>query len=189
VLAQLRDGDLLARRLAVRAVGGHRLVGVGDGQDARLDRDLIADQAEGIALAVGALVVREHPGGQVLELRMGEQARADLGMRADRVPLVGLQRARLAHQPIRYARLADVVHQPREPDALHALGLEAHLPRHPLGVASDRMAVAGVAGVAHVELLGQADHARQARLAAVGIGQLVEHAGDVAAVDDRAVAA
>ena len=99
-----------------RALGGHRLVGVGDGQDARLDRDLLADQAEGLALAVRPLVVRQHPGAQVLEVRMGEQARADLGMRADRVPLVGLQRAPLAHQPIRHAGLADVVHQPRKPD-------------------------------------------------------------------------
>src|SRR5262245_44621436 len=39
---QLAAGDLVGQGLAVRAVGGHRVVGVGDGDDAADERDVIA---------------------------------------------------------------------------------------------------------------------------------------------------
>ena len=50
--AQLGARLLERERPPVRAVGGHRLVGVGDGEDAGLDRDRVAGQAVRIAAAV-----------------------------------------------------------------------------------------------------------------------------------------
>src|SRR4051812_2863420 len=61
----------------VAAVGGHRLVGVGDREDASLEWDLVAAQFVRVPEPVGALVVREDPRAEVLELRSREEARAD----------------------------------------------------------------------------------------------------------------
>ena len=52
----------MRKRAAVGAVAGHRVVGVGDGDDARDERDVVALQAERIAAAVPALVVQVHAG-------------------------------------------------------------------------------------------------------------------------------
>src|SRR5258706_16298686 len=45
-------------RLAVHAVGRHRVVAVGEGDDRDLDRELPAAQPAGVAAAVDSLVVR-----------------------------------------------------------------------------------------------------------------------------------
>ena len=56
----LGDRDLVRERAAVGAVAGHRVVGVGDRDDARHERDVVALRAERIAAAVPALVVQVH---------------------------------------------------------------------------------------------------------------------------------
>ena len=58
VLAQLAERLLLAeRRHAVRPGGGHRLERVGDVQDPRQARDVVAHQSVRVARAVEPLVV------------------------------------------------------------------------------------------------------------------------------------
>ena len=128
---------------AVAAVGGHRLVGVGHGEDARLERDLVPAQAARVAEAVGALVVSEDPLAQVGELGARQEARADLGVRVHLLPLALVERAGLREHAVRDADLADVVQHAGEPHALHALLLEAELARHQLRVAARRCASAG----------------------------------------------
>src|ERR1044071_1212966 len=54
------DGVFEAHALLVRAVGRHRVEGVGDRDDARLHRYLVALQALRVALAVHHLVVHVH---------------------------------------------------------------------------------------------------------------------------------
>jgi hypothetical protein len=61
VAAQLVERELLARGLAVRPVGGHRLERIGDEDDPGLEWDRVAGQAVGIAAAVEALVVVADP--------------------------------------------------------------------------------------------------------------------------------
>src|SRR3954452_6703066 len=48
VLAQLADGVAVVHRLAVGAVGGHRVVGVAGQDDPRADGDLLAADAVGV---------------------------------------------------------------------------------------------------------------------------------------------
>src|SRR4029077_129750 len=62
-LASGLAAQLLARRLvvapaAVHAVGGHRLVRVAGGDDARAQRNLVSGEAIRVALSVPALVAR-----------------------------------------------------------------------------------------------------------------------------------
>jgi hypothetical protein len=61
VALELAHGVGLRAAAAVGPVGRHGLEGVGHEDDARLERDLIAAQAGGIAAAVGTLVVVEDP--------------------------------------------------------------------------------------------------------------------------------
>src|SRR5688500_4819046 len=55
--AQLVGGPLVRLRRLVRPAVDHRLVGVGDSDDARAERDVLAAQPVGIAGAVEALVM------------------------------------------------------------------------------------------------------------------------------------
>ena len=54
---QLLDGDLGGHRPAVGPVAGHRVIGVGDRDHARQQRDLLAGQPVRVARAIEALVV------------------------------------------------------------------------------------------------------------------------------------
>src|SRR5579883_2183815 len=62
VFAEHLDGALVAEALAIRAVSGHRVVGIGDVNDARLDRRLLAFLSGRIAAAVPVLVMQLHSG-------------------------------------------------------------------------------------------------------------------------------
>src|SRR4051794_11670208 len=77
---ELRTRLLDRQRGAVDAVDRHRLVGVGDGEDARLERDLVADEPVRVAAAVGTLVVRDDPRGDVLHVGPVHDQRAHLGV-------------------------------------------------------------------------------------------------------------
>ena len=103
---------------AVDAVGDHRLVGVGDGEDRGLQRDLVLSEALRVAGPVGALVVGEDPLADVGELLAREDSRAELGVALHLVVLGRGQRPGLAEDRVGHADLADVVEDPREPDAL-----------------------------------------------------------------------
>ena len=73
LLARLRGGH----RRAVGAVVGHRLVGVPDREDPRLERDLLLANPERIAEAVRALVVGADPDGDVGEPGVAGDPRPD----------------------------------------------------------------------------------------------------------------
>ena len=174
----------------VRAVGEHRLEGVGDGDDPGLERDLLAPQPEGVAVTVEPFVVSQDRGTQVGEAGTAEQTSADLRVVADLGPLVVVERPVLEQDRVGHPDLADVVQHAGEPNALRPVIREAELARHALGVAADGLGVAGGARVAQVERLRERQQRGQVRGpdgVAGGTGR--ERADDLAAVDHGAVAA
>src|SRR5439155_16263764 len=98
--------------------GGHRLERVGHKDYPRLERDLIAAEAERIASSVEVLVVVEHPSCLFLEFGGRDDRMTDEDVAAHRGGLVRSQARGLSENPVRDADLADVVQQPRQPKAL-----------------------------------------------------------------------
>jgi hypothetical protein len=121
-------GDLLAgplerERPAVGAVGGHRVEGVGHREDARPQRDRLADEAARVALAVPALVMAADHLDRVAErLDPGHHLHAEQRVGAHHLPLAVVQRSRLVEHRLGDADLADVVEQ--EPVAQPLVGGE-----------------------------------------------------------------
>src|SRR5438105_11499971 len=60
LLAKDANRALVVEGLAVRPVGNEHVVGVGDRQDARFERNLLAAQSPGIAAAIDSFVVSDH---------------------------------------------------------------------------------------------------------------------------------
>src|SRR5439155_11344340 len=117
-----------AEPLPVRAVGGHRVEGVADEDDPRLDRDLLAGLAVGIALPVPALVAAPHDLAHLREpVDRLEDPLAELRVHLDDLPLLRRQRPGLEQDARRDADLADVVEERAELDALERGGVEAQL--------------------------------------------------------------
>ena len=81
-------------------------------------------EAVGIAAALDALVVVEHPDGLPRELGAAEDLVPQRGVRLDRRVLRRIQRGRLLQDGVGHADLAHVVDEPREPELLHALVVE-----------------------------------------------------------------
>ena len=119
VFAEHGDRRALAAGRPVRPRRLQRAVAVGDRQDARADRDVLAAQAGRIAEAVPALVVREH---QLADRRAERHVAQDLGadarMDLDALELLGRQRVRLREDVLGHGHVADVVQQRRRPHAL-----------------------------------------------------------------------
>ena len=110
------DGGFVAVRLFVAAVARQRVVYVRERDHLRRDRDLLAEQAVRVAAAVPALVMPAADLDRGLEQRLLavrrqplEHGRADGGMGADDVELLGRQAARLVEDALGNADLADVV--------------------------------------------------------------------------------
>ena len=105
-------GFLSGAALLVCAVGRDRVVGVGDGHDARTERYLVAVHAVGIAGAIEIFVVMAD---DPADARDGAQRlqnfRAEGYVLFHRLPLFGIQRAVLIQNIFRDADLADVVKQ------------------------------------------------------------------------------
>ena len=110
--------DLLGgHRRAVGPRGAHRVVAVGHGEDPGEERDRLALEPLGVALAVELLVVVEHAGQEVGDrLQAGEDAVADLDVLVDVLELLGGERPALAQDGVADADLADVVEQAGEVD-------------------------------------------------------------------------
>ena len=106
---------------------GDRLERVGDEDDARLERDLVASESVGVAASVDVLVVMEHPARFLVELGGLDDGITDVNVSAHRGGLVGVQRSGLAKDPVRDADLPDVVQQTGQPDPLEPIGVEAEL--------------------------------------------------------------
>ena len=107
-----RERALDCHRRAVDAVAGQRVEDVCDRCHAALDRDLFADEAVGVAVAVPVLVVAERDArGKVKQggVRAGEDLVADLGVLFDLQALFGGQRAGLQQNRVGDRDLADVV--------------------------------------------------------------------------------
>src|SRR5262245_24493504 len=136
-VAKLLLRGVVAERGAIGAVGGHRFVRVGNGEDPRLERDRLARQVMGITAAVDPLVVRQHPGADVAQVRVIEDPRAQLGMAAHLRPFLFRQLAGLLEHGVGDAELADVVQHAGGADALDARLRQAERAGDVLGVAAD----------------------------------------------------
>ena len=100
------------RRHPVRPGGGHRLEGVGDVEDARELRDLVADEPVRVAGAVVPLVVVADDRQLRRQLRdRRDDLRAQHRVGVHDHPLVAGEPLRLQQDVVRHADLADVVEQ------------------------------------------------------------------------------
>ena len=100
----------MRERRAVRPRRGHRVERVGDGEQARLDRDRVAAQPRGVAVAVPALVMEEDVRQRVARsAERADELRARARVGADLGELVERQRAGLAQEVAADGDLADVV--------------------------------------------------------------------------------
>ena len=62
---ELSDGDIVRQGFAVAAIGGHRVVAIGDGDDTSEERNVSTDEAARIAAAVPVLVVTPRAGNEL----------------------------------------------------------------------------------------------------------------------------
>ncbi len=129
VQQRLRSSAIAADARAgrpVTAIRGHRVEGVGDEDDARAERDLLAGEAERVAGAVPPLVVVQDPAIDRRDAQPLEQARAEHGVLAHHPQLVRIELARLLQDAVGDRDLAQVVQQARQAHLLDHLDVEAH---------------------------------------------------------------
>ena len=101
------------KRVAVRPIGRHRVVGIGDRNDPRQQRNLVSAQSVRIAMAVDSLVVMADDVGDLLVIvDLAQDLLADLRVLLHLPPLLERQRPRLLEQPCGQPDLADVVDEP-----------------------------------------------------------------------------
>src|SRR5437879_3587376 len=127
------------QRGAVGPQAGHRVERVGHGDDAHFDRDLLALQAVGKALAVEPLMVGAHDGerrGSVAH-QGGQHARADHRVLHDMAVFRLGELPRLVGHRFPHADLADVVQLGAERDHVEGRGRETHPAGDGQGVVRD----------------------------------------------------
>src|SRR5207247_6262758 len=109
---ELAERVLWPERDAVWPRARHRVVRVGDRDDLRGERDLVASEAVRVAGAVEVLVVREDERSDPFEHRpVPEEARADRRVRRHLDPLFVGELGRLREKCIRTPTLADGVEE------------------------------------------------------------------------------
>ena len=126
----------------VGSVLHHGLEDVGHPQDPRLQRHRLGGQVEGVAAAIGLLVVIGGPQGNLLEAV--DVAQNLIGFKAvgvDDGPLPLIEFSRLVEDLVGYPQLAEIVQQPGDLQLLaasllnpHPLGQPPGQPGHPEGV-------------------------------------------------------
>jgi hypothetical protein len=121
----LADRVLEAGPLAIGAVGGHRVQGVGQGEDPGPDVDLLAEESPGVALAVEALLVAED------DRRRGAEEGdaldhlvADVRVALHLRPFLGSEASRLEQHRVGHADLPDVVEERAAADLLQLRAAE-----------------------------------------------------------------
>ena len=173
--AALEDVEGATRRLRalVDAIRADDLEGVGDGQQAGLDRNLIAGETVWIPGTVEPLVVVSDPMGLVDESRGEQHLLADGGVVLDDLVLVMRQTGRLHEYRVGHHQLASVVHQGGLLEARHLRGLEPLFSadyRHEEG---DALAVGGEVVGLVIDGAGDGETERPPALRADG-GRVVE---------------
>src|SRR6266481_4572839 len=107
---ELREGFGGEAALLVSAVAGDGVVGVGDGDNARAERDLFADETVGVARAIEEFMMVQNHLANVSERSEGlENLRAELNVRLHGFPFIRIERAALVQNIFGNADLADVV--------------------------------------------------------------------------------
>ena len=120
---KLFDDLLGCLGLPVELSRRHDFDRVGDGDDARAERDRGLGDAIGVARAVPALVVMAHDRPRSCEqVERLEQLVADLGVGFHDSALFLVQRARLQQDPVGDPDLADVVEDCAEAHGFHFVG-------------------------------------------------------------------
>ena len=108
----LGQRGLGADRAPVGVARGHHVVGVGDGDDAGAERDLLARDAGRVAAAGELLVVvQDDLGDRAVALDALDELGALLGVELDQLPLVVGQLAVGEEDVVGEDELADVVQQ------------------------------------------------------------------------------
>ena len=157
---------------AVGAVGRQRVERVGDREHARGERDVLAGQPVGVAVAVPALVVVAHD-----ELGLAEEVDVAQDLPADdRVALhqraLGLvERLGLEEDRVGDRDLADVVQQEAELDLRVVGQRQRRRARDLQAVGGDALGVLARVGVARLDGVGERAHGRD-----VGRAQLLRRA-------------
>ena len=188
LLARLLGSD----RHPVDAVAGHRLVRVSDGQDRRLEWDLVGGKALRIAGAIRTLVMSAGSTRRTSSSSRLERMRApSSGWRLICVHLVRRSAARACRGSSPERRSCRCRGGSRPGGGAGPGPRRSRAPGHHLAEAADGLAVPGGARVALVERLGEAEHRRQLRLGldVARPGDGAEDVGDLGAVDHCAVAA
>src|SRR5205085_1246277 len=111
----------------VRAVAGDGVVGVGDGNDARAQGNVLPGQCVRIARAVEEFVVVKNHFADTRERRQRvEDLGAKLHVCLHGLPLFGIERAVLAQDAFRNTDLADVVKHGTQTNLFHFLVFDPH---------------------------------------------------------------
>src|SRR5215471_13450275 len=98
------------KRAAIRTVANHGIERIGDGKNARPQRNLIASQSTWIARTVVELLVRQYNfRGIAKERDADEHVVADFAVRAHDFLFVVIERTRLAEDAIGNGHLSDIV--------------------------------------------------------------------------------
>ncbi len=106
------------------------MVGVGDGDDARPDRDGVAAELGRVAATVETLLMVQNERDDVRELRrVFDDLLAQHRVLADAVPFRGGQAALLGEHRIGHPDLAHVVKQRARLDARHLVPAKSHASR------------------------------------------------------------
>src|SRR5262245_61202495 len=107
---QLVEGFLFRERLSIRAVRGHRDVGVADTDDPGCERDVLLGETVRIAASVPVLVARADDSGDAAQGGMGaEDPLADDRVLSDERPLALVERPRLVQELVRDGEHAEIV--------------------------------------------------------------------------------
>src|SRR5207248_297129 len=118
-LREPAHGLAVAEAVPIRPVGRHRVVRIANEDDPRLERDVLAGEAVGVARAVPTLVAvaDDRPDG-LQPVDRSDDPLAELRVRLDDLPLGGSQAPRLGEHVARDTDLADVVEQSAELEVL-----------------------------------------------------------------------
>ena len=175
----------MLRPARVGTIGGHRVKGVDDRENARADRNLLTRESSRISGTVESLLVTEHDVERRLQkTNVLQHAIAHLRMAPHLFPFVIGQLAGFTKNRVRDADLAHVVENRAPPNPGHLLVVDVHRGRDLDGVLDDAVRVTLRLVVAEV----QSGHERlQRRL--VGFLELTVQTFDFAVLVDQLLGA